>query len=119
VARAFPKMLSELEPVEARMLNDVADEADSGNIDPDMVVVPLGSGRLGNLARLGVFRRLQEQVDTRFGTLHGPPRVAGYTFTTFGWEFIRACRTPKANGTGADTADDESRKSDQSHAVAT
>jgi hypothetical protein len=106
VARAFPKILSELEPIEARMLNDLADEADSGTMEPDQVVTLPGSSHLDNLARVGLFRRLQEQVDTRFQTLHGPPRVAGYTFTAFGWEFMRTCRPPKANGTGAATVQD-------------
>jgi hypothetical protein len=53
------------------------------------------AGAARSLVRLMLLRRIEEQVDTKTLVLHGPPRVASYTFTELGWEFLRACRDPQ------------------------
>jgi hypothetical protein len=95
---AFTTILADLEPGEARLLDWMADKADAAKVD-DLLDQPMPSwvppGGRDNLVRLMLLRRVEEQVDTKTLVLHGPPRVAGYTFTELGWEFLRACPDPQ------------------------
>jgi hypothetical protein len=106
VRRAFPGILSELEPIDALLLDELAKKVDivdvsALSLEPMPSWVPAGS--LDNLVRSRLLRQLDEQVDTKFQVLHGPPRIGGYTLTTFGTEFIQACRSPSSrSGTPTD-----------------
>jgi hypothetical protein len=119
VARAFPKILSELEPVEARILDAMADGkgtflgAFSGTRMAHGQVKSLPLNGLPNLERLDLIGIRQNMIaPTRYPVQTTPDadrmRVIG--LTPFGVGFVEACRPPKTAATDAETSDDETRE---------
>ena len=128
VRRAFPKVLSELDPIEAHILDAMADGkgtflgALSGTRMAHGPVKSLPLNGLPNLERLDLIGIRQNMIaPTRYPAQTTPDadrmRVIG--LTPFGVGFVEACRPPKTTGTDAKTSNDEGRETDQSAAVAT
>jgi hypothetical protein len=101
VRAAFPAILGELEPVEAQLLDQMADRTDDSQFNaqfPEPMPSWVPSGGRDNLVRLRLLREIHQQTESnRFSFLHpGPPTIDGYAFTALGWEFVQACRSPEA-----------------------
>jgi hypothetical protein len=102
VARAFPKILGELEPVEARILNAMAE--DKGTFLGANSGTRIGKGKMKDLPLTGLIN-LERLELIALGQLQPTPpgkRVLSATdalrvmrLTQFGISFIRACQAPK------------------------
>ncbi|MGO8905959.1 MAG: hypothetical protein ACLQMH_10095 [Solirubrobacteraceae bacterium] len=99
---AFPRVLGELEPVEAATLDRLADRLPSSHPPEEHEFRPAeieSVGILGpnldNLVRVGLLRYTRK-MDTTVGTITDAGlTVSGATFTDFGWAFVQACREPR------------------------
>jgi hypothetical protein len=97
VRTAFPTILSELEPDDAALLDELFAEPDSHNpvIDVSQTSITQRAS-LDNLARLELVRYARA-TPTLFNNIDDPnARVSGVTLTAFGYEFLQACREPAA-----------------------
>ena len=97
VKRAFPEVLSQLEPTEAAQLEKYADETDPAAIQTTNFRVhdsDIGVAGLDNLVRLNVLE-YGRSAPTQLGSI-GISRagIGTVTFTDFGWEFVQVCRAP-------------------------
>jgi hypothetical protein len=119
VRRAFPRILSELEPVEALMLDGLVDHTTTGipptgsNNDID---VPAGYRQarfsnatlwkcaggirtpLDNLYRLQLLQPLWTQPVIGHSLEGLESQRVGARFTQLGWDFVQACRAPCETG---------------------
>jgi hypothetical protein len=106
VPRAFPRMLSELEPAEAMLLNSIAN-SQTFTEEPltrhitvadlaDSPVSGVSVESVDNLIRLGILRR-EEPQDSAFDEQlkRRESQVANLRFTAQGWAFLQACRAPR------------------------
>ena len=95
---AYPKILAELEPKEALLLERLCDKTPNPAEEPfetvgygttnDLVDIP----ELYNLDRLGVVRLVRSMNSTLGGISEGG--LAGVQLTELGWEFVKACSSP-------------------------
>jgi hypothetical protein len=95
---AFPKILSELEPKEAALLERLRVTSDPEHYDMklfgwddthDLVDLP----ELGNLDRLGLLRLVRRTSGTIGGSV-SEHEVVGLKFTDLGWAFAAGCSSP-------------------------
>jgi hypothetical protein len=105
VHAAFRVVLDQLEPVEARTLNHLADKANFAASPEDQRFTPIqlesqgASGpHLDNLVRVGVLRYTRIMPTTVGSITDTGASVSGATFTDFGWAFVKACREPSPPG---------------------
>jgi hypothetical protein len=97
---AFPKILSELEPSEAALLDEFASRASEKSFrEKKFSVEKPGEGghmpEIDNLNRLGLVR-LARYFPTTVGTISDEKAtISGVVFTELGWDFVQACRAPQ------------------------
>ncbi len=101
VHAAFRVVLGELEPVEARTLDRLAELADFSVSPEAQQFKPVqleGEGATGphldNLVRVGLLRYTRIMPTTIGSISDTGASVSGATFTDFGWAFVKACREP-------------------------
>jgi hypothetical protein len=103
VHASFRIVLGELEPVEAKTLDRLADDfADFAGSPEDRRFTPVqlesegASGtHLDNLVRVGLLRYTRVMPTTTGSVTDAGSSVSGATFTDFGWSFVQACREPR------------------------
>lgn len=100
VRAAFPKILSELEPNEAALLDDFANRAsDKSFHDKKFSAEEPGRGgkrpTLDNLNRLGLIHYVREMPTTPGTISDENASITGVRFTELGWDFVQACRAPE------------------------
>lgn len=109
---AYPRILSELEPIDAAMLDDVFTQFSQRDFRFKAVVVG-GDGllteeelaALDNLVRLGLVRYIRDMTIDDEGTVSDRDnKIEGWNFTQLGRDFVRACRAPKAMAPKAEAA---------------
>ena len=93
----YPKILAELEPKEALLLDRLWDKTPNPAEEPfetvgyettsDLVDIP----ELYNLSRLGVLRLIRSMNSTIGGVSEGA--LAGVELTELGWAFVAACNS--------------------------
>ncbi len=101
VRAAFPKILAELDPTEARFLDGLARTRTDENYGQAVEYEPLPSwvpaGGRDNLLRLNLLRELrQEETGTAESPVMVRGPVVGYVFTALGWELVKVCRPPES-----------------------
>lgn len=94
----YPKILAELEPKEALLLERLWEKTPNPAEEPfetvgyettnDLVDVP----ELYNLSRLGVLQ-LVRSIHSNFGEDVSDGALAGVQLTELGWEFVKACNS--------------------------
>jgi hypothetical protein len=96
VRLALPKILAEIEPIEALLLDRLADDVGDDSFNTVTFTAPLpvtvASASLDNLVRLSVLREIPERGESKFQLGTTPPQIVGHSFTALGWEFVCACR---------------------------
>jgi hypothetical protein len=95
----YPKILAELEPKEALLLDRLWEKTPNPAEEPfetvgyettnDLVDVP----ELHNLGRLGVLRLIRS-IQTNYGGEASEGALAGVQLTELGWDFVKACNPP-------------------------
>jgi Abortive infection alpha len=98
IRAAFPKILGELEPDEAALLDEFASRASEKSfLEKKFSPEEPGAGgqrpELDNLARLGLIQYLRT-MPTTLGSISDDGTISGVKFTRLGWEFAQACREP-------------------------
>jgi Abortive infection alpha len=101
--RAYPRILRELEPVEAATLQMIAARTDFSSFRAFRVAVGECSDATGiqaegleNLVRVGVLRYIR-QIPTTWGAIDDTAAaITGVMLTDLGWSFLQACRDPGA-----------------------
>jgi hypothetical protein len=112
VKTAFPKILRELDPVEAHLIDAMAVTVSTTepflrpSVFPQATVLGFIFGNhygdipftipprdSDNLLRLGLLREVTGDPERSF-TVGGAPPILGYSFTALGWDFVNACRSP-------------------------
>jgi hypothetical protein len=98
VARAYPRILKDLEPREVRILdalaNNIADMPSPTFTPEDFPDDPTAAS-IENLARLELLEPIRER-STTVGTISDEgAATVGYRLTYLGWEFVKACRPPR------------------------
>lgn len=96
---AFPKILSELEPEEAALLDYLAQQtSDKSFRTKKFSASEPGSGEqlpeLDNLNRLGLIHYVRYMPATWDSISDENATISGFRFTGLGWEFVQACRNP-------------------------
>ena len=98
---AFPKILAELDPDDAMLLDALVDrtseEAFRVQNFPIEECRELAEGQtagLSNLCRLGLLRFQRAMPTTMASISEEGARIVSVRITEFGWEFVRACRSP-------------------------
>lgn len=104
---AFPKILSELEPAEATLLEEFAGRTSSEKYSKKKFSVeePGPGGErieLENLERLRLIRYAHSMPTTLGSVSDDDARITGFYFTRLGWEFLEACREPQPNSNRLD-----------------
>jgi Abortive infection alpha len=98
---AFPKILSEIEPAEAALLDKLASETPPDNLFAIHELESfkgLHTGGIGNLVRLRLLDYVRTMPNT-WGTITDDGSgIFGVTFTRLGWKFLLACRNPPVSG---------------------
>jgi len=99
LAIAFPKLLSELEPNEAALLDRLRDKTGPDMFSftlfgPDDTSDLVGIPELDNLDRLGLLRWVRTMVTYPGSISDENATLAGVKFTELGWAFVNACREP-------------------------
>jgi hypothetical protein len=98
VRAAFPRILSELEPTEAQLLDRLADNKGDDRIPADWAIAQFGltESYLDNLERLELIRYRMMHPPT-YEDMEDLSRVSreGFTITSLGLAFVEACRSPK------------------------
>jgi hypothetical protein len=99
IRRAFPSILSELEPRDALVLDQWASETSDERVFVDKFNTMAGERDavlLNNLSRLELIEGVHSMPNTP-GTvlLHPGTTLVGYSFTALGWAFIKACQAPR------------------------
>jgi hypothetical protein len=98
VKRAFPNVLSELEPAEAAQLEKYADETSADTLDTKTFPAAdadVGLGGLDNLVRLGLLDYGRSTTLYPGSVTLDRSSISYVSFTRFGWEFVQACRAPR------------------------
>lgn len=101
---AYPKILAELEPAEAQLLERLVDRSPDLETNPDetfgfettgdLVDIP----ELYNLERLGLIRWALSTA-SNFGELaEARVNTDGIQITELGWAFVALCRAPTTQG---------------------
>jgi hypothetical protein len=97
---AYPKILSELEPAEAKVLDLIVDSSPDLDANPpetfgyETTGEFVGIPELYNLDRLGLIRWVRD-MPTTVGTISDRnATLAGVQITELGWDFVAACRPP-------------------------
>jgi hypothetical protein len=99
VRRAFPRILQELDPRDAQVLQHYASETSDERVFVEKFTTMPGErdgALLGNLSRLGLLAPLRQQSASPRSALVGQDNIVGYVFTELGWAFVKACRAPSA-----------------------
>ena len=101
---AFPKILSELEPEEAALLDNLAQQtSDKSFRTKKFSASEPGSGEqlpeLDNLNRLGLIHYVRYMPATWDSISDENATISGFRFTRLGWEFVQACRNPHETDT--------------------
>jgi hypothetical protein len=97
---AFPKILSELEPGEAMLLDQFASRTSSKSfLQKKHSVEEPGEGghrsAIDNLVRLGLLN-FTRTLPTTLGSISDDnAKITGVQFTRLGWDFVQACREPR------------------------
>ena len=96
---AFPKILSELEPEEAALLDRLSQKISAKSFrDKKFSAAESGSGKqlpeLDNLNRLGLIHYVRVMPSTLGSVSDENATIAGFRFTALGWDFVQACREP-------------------------
>lgn len=97
---AYPKILAELEPGEAQVLERLFDRSPDLDSHPaetfgyettnDLVDIP----ELYNLDRLGLIRWVRNMTNRVGQISDSDATLAGVQITELGWQFVLACRAP-------------------------
>ena len=101
VRAAFPKILSELEPVEATALDMLVDKTSFQTFRSeryslrDLENTGIRIDGLDNLVRLGLLRYARTMPTTTGGIDDGSATTTGACLTDLGWEFVQASRAPR------------------------
>lgn len=98
VARAYPRILGNLEPQEVRILDALANNI----VEMPSPIFTLGdfsgdptAANIENLTRLELLEPIRER-STTLGTISDEAaETVGYRLTYLGWEFVKACRPPR------------------------
>jgi hypothetical protein len=98
VARAYPRILGNLEPQEVRILDALANNI----VEMPSPTFTLGdfsgdptAANIENLTRLELLEPIRER-STTLGTISDEAaETVGYRLTYLGWEFVKACRPPR------------------------
>jgi hypothetical protein len=98
VRRAFPRILRELEPADAALLDSLFGQLNQ--TDPSVRVVPQPSiserAALDNLARSELVRYSGDDTPTLANGKHDPEaKTSEVVLSAFGFEFLMACRAPQ------------------------
>ena len=99
VRRAFPRILQELDPRDAQVLQHYASETSDERVFVEKFTTMPGErdgALLGNLSRLGLLAPLRQQSAFPRSVPVGQDSIVGYVFTELGWAFVKACRAPSA-----------------------
>ncbi len=97
---AFPKILSELEPEEAMLLDEFASRTSSKSfLKKKHSVEEPGEGghrpAIDNLVRLGLLN-FTRTLPTTLGSISDDnATITGVQLTRLGWDFVQACREPQ------------------------
>jgi hypothetical protein len=106
VKAAYPRILSELEPEEA----DILDRLVENIMDPETALTAtlsihewltrdFGLDNVDNIVRLGLMRYVAHSPSLS----DDPHTIQGVRFTDLGWEFVQACRRPQADRKPSDS----------------
>jgi len=95
----YPKILGELEPNEARLLDRIFDKEGPGSPEPitygyDDTHDLVDEAELYNLERLGLLKWIWTTGTTWDQLTNGEVTLTGVQMTELGWQFVLACRTP-------------------------
>ncbi len=100
VRRAFPGILSEIEPAEATWLDAFADEVGprpffeaTRSREKNSYKIHLGG--VSNMVRLGLLDYMRRMPNTTSHITDDGSNIFGVKFTTLGWLFVQACREPR------------------------
>jgi hypothetical protein len=98
---AFPKILSELEPVEASAVDMLVEETSFQTFRAeryslhDLENTAIRIDGLDNLVRLGLLRYTRTMPTTTGEIDDRSATTTGAMLTDLGWEFVQACRAPR------------------------
>jgi hypothetical protein len=99
VRRAFPGILGELDPTDARLLDDLARQTADATYRVDQLTQFVGvrdGVPLDNLTRLELLRPVRK-IPTTVGSIAvDDTTITGYVFTELGWAFVSACQPPQS-----------------------
>jgi hypothetical protein len=101
VRAACPKILSELEPVEAAALDMLVDKTSFQTFRAeryslrDLESTGIRIDGLDNLVRLGLLRYTRTMPTTTGRIDDGAATTTGAMLTDLGWEFVQACSAPR------------------------
>jgi len=102
VRAAFPTILSELEPNEAAALDILADQTNDAAFRvarfsiAECVDAGLDTAGIENVDRLQLLDLLRTMPNTIGSISDETANIVGARFTDFGWQFVQACRAPRA-----------------------
>lgn len=96
---AFPKILSELEPAEAALLDEFASRTSRKScLQKKHSVEKPGEGghrsAIDNLVRLGLLNYTRTLPTTVGSIRDDNATITGVQFTRLGWDFVKACQSP-------------------------
>jgi len=101
VRRAFPGILRELDPKDARLLDALASRTsdDSYGVDQFKTVPGERDGiSLDNVTALELLRPVRMLRTTAGSIAVDDGSITGYAFTERGWAFVKACQPPRPAG---------------------
>ncbi|HTA97371.1 MAG TPA: hypothetical protein VK730_06970 [Solirubrobacteraceae bacterium] len=98
VARAYPRILGDLEPREVRILDALVNKI-TGMPSPRFVLGDFPGDttatNIGNLTRIELLEPIRDRVTT-LGTISDEAaETVGYRLTYLGWDFVNACQPPR------------------------
>jgi hypothetical protein len=102
VRRDFPEKLRQLDPADARILQEWGENANAETVLVDVHTTMPGDRdgpALGNLVSLGLIeasRYMPALSSGASGSYYGAGPVAGYVISELGWALLQACRPPAA-----------------------
>jgi len=96
---AFPKILSELEPAEAALLDEFASRTSPKSfLKKKHSIEQPGEGghrsALDNLVRLGLLNYTRTMPTTLDSISDANATITGVQFTRLGWDFVKTCSSP-------------------------
>ena len=102
VLPSFPDILKQITPAEAKFLDSAFDEISEGGYGPkspikEAALTPITNVMIGDLERLGLIDRHAGDTEFTSSLKHNIFGATNHLFvSSFGREFIRACRPPLA-----------------------